>query len=149
MSPSFLMIIPSLSPIALNTLNTSAIGAFVMSNGGISTLSVGTSVLTSVETSVSSPSGDISASTSISAPSSSSSTCGNAASASSPCSRTFFFFGVFKDSLTNSLISSFIVEASIPFAFSLIASSIVFICNNAFSTTESFVLKFIFFKMRI
>ena len=121
-------------------------GALDMSNGGISTLSVGTSTPISVETSVSSPSGLISVSTSISVPSTSSSTCGCAASASSPCSRTFFFFGVFNDSLTNSLISSFMVEASIPFAFSLIASSIVFICNNVFSTTESFVLKFIFLK---
>ena len=140
--------IPSSSPIAFQTFNTSSGDDPVMSNGGISSsLSIGTSA-SIAEKSISSPSTSTSASTSVSSvPSSVSSTSTSPSGAiSSPCSGCSykdFFLGPFKDSLTNSLISSFMVEASIPFAFSLIASSIDFICNKASSTIELFLFKLI------
>ena len=81
-----------------------------------------------------------SSSTSITASSSSSSavaTTGSSISGSSCSFRGFFVcFESTKDSLTNSLISCFIVEASIPFAFSLIAFSTALICNKVCSTID-------------
>ena len=128
------MIKPSSSPIALKTFITSDIGDFVISSGGSS--SVGPSGDPSIPLSVlgaGSASTSSSPDTSISSPSSSE-PCG----CSPPCACSFKdFLEPIIDSLTNSPISCFMVEASIPFAFSLIASSIVFICNKASSTNDS------------
>ena len=98
-----------------------------------------------ISNSGSSPSISPSSSTSITGSSTSTSSSSSTPTSfgSSSCSRSLFLFEPPRDSLTNSLISSFIVEASIPFAFSLIAFSTAFICNRASSTIDfSFILIF-------
>ena len=112
-SSSFVTIIPSSSLIALKTFKISSSDAPVKSIG-VSSESMSSSI--SISPSMSSSSASISMSIS------SSSEAGISISAStstSSCSE--------RDSFTNWLISSFIVEASIPFAFSAIASSTFFI----------------------
>ena len=120
-SPSFLTMIPSSSPIALNTLRISSSEASVKSIGLSSesmsmskskSMSISSALSASISTSTSSVSSSMSTSTST--------------SSSSSCSD--------RDSFTNWLISSFIVEASIPFAFSAIASSTFFIWISASCT---------------
>ena len=152
LSPSLTTIIPSSSPIALNTFINSLGLAPVMSSGGnSSSLSVGTSAPIIAVISNSPPSGSTSISTSsipalssVSTVSSSIPSTSSVSSSSCSC-KDFFDLEPNNDSFTSSLISSFIVEASIPFAFSLIASSIDFICNKVFSTKFSFFSKLILF----
>ena len=139
-SPSFLMIIPSWSPIALKTFKISSSEAFVKSIGSSSSSSiVGNSNSSSNESSSSSNSSSIGNSLS----SSSSSSISVSSSSCSPSSLSMYesnseSSSVSKDSFTNSLISSFIVEASIPFAFSETTFSKLFIWIRASSTRFCF-----------
>ena len=127
-SPSFLTMIPSSSPIALNTFRISSSDASVKSIGLSSSESMSMSVSTSISTSSVSSSTSISTSISTSSVSTSAST--SVSKSTSSCSE--------RDSFTNWLISSFIVEWSIPFAFSAIASSTFFIWISASCTNDLF-----------
>ena len=141
-SSSFLTIIPSSSPIALKTFKTSSGDADVKSSGGISISLSPSSSPPSISISKPRLASGSPPSSSTSTLTSSSSPIGTSASGSSICGtscsfRDFFVcFESIKDSLTNSLISCFIVEASIPFAFSLIAFSTALICNKVCSTID-------------
>ena len=141
--------IPSSSPIALNTFKISSSDAPVKSSGNItSSSSTPRSKPSSSESlSINIVSNSISSSSPVT--SSDSSSVSSISSSILPCSviaDSFFFSELLisipsstsfsRDSFTNSLISSFIVEASIPFAFCVTASSKFFICSNASSTKD-------------
>ena len=146
MSSSFFTMIPSSSPIALNTFKTSSSDAPVrstvsssmsISSSSISNSSSSSMSISSSSMSISSSSMPISSSSisnSSSAPASSMSTS-SSSSSTSTCS--------LRDSFTNSLISSFMVERSTPFTFSCRASSKFLICKRASSTV--FLLFSIYF----
>ena len=136
------MMIPSWSPIALKTFKISASEAFVKSIGSSSSSSI-------VGNSNSSSSSNESSSSSNSSPignSLSSSSSSSISVSSSSCSSSSLFMyesnsessSVSKDSFTNSLISPFIVEASIPFAFSETTFSKLLIWISASSTRFCF-----------
>ena len=140
--PSCLTMIPSSSLIDLKTFKISSSDAFVRSIGSVSSESISKSISNSSSDSSSSESISMSISTS-SMFSSSESISISMSKSSSDCSSistSFDSFSVsfFKDSFTNSEISSFIVEASIPFAFSATTCSKFFICSSASSTNDFF-----------
>ena len=116
-SPSFLMIIPSSSPIALKTLSNSSSDKSLSDKSKNSSSSSSSNSVDSSSPNGTSKSNSTSVSTKLSA--SVSSTSASKLTSNSSCSD--------RDSFTNWLISSFMVEASIPFAFSAIASSTCFI----------------------
>ena len=148
MSFSFFTMIPSSSPIALNTFKTSSSDAPVrstvsssmsissssMSNSSSSSSPMSNSSSSISDSSSSMPISSSSISNSSSAPASSMSTS-SSSSSTSTCS--------LRDSFTNSLISSFMVERSTPFTFSCRASSKFRICKRASSTV--FLLFSIYF----
>ena len=140
--PSCLIMIPSSSLIDLKTFKISSSEAIVMSIGSVSSESISKSISSSSSDSSSSESMSKSISTS-SISSSSESISISMSTSSSDCSSistslVSFSASFFKDSFTSSEISSFIVEASIPFAFSATTCSKFFIWSRASSTNDFF-----------
>ena len=132
-SPSFLTMMPSSSPIALNTFKISSSEALRKSIGSSDSSSTSSNSMSISEKSSSSASSSSPAGFKLSSSSESSS----ASNSNSSCSE--------RDSFTNWEISSFIVDWSIPFAFSAIASSTCFIWISASSTTFLFSCMKIYF----